>query len=164
MWVNKKQHAAYLDLLHRTIRDLQDRLDTAQRQTRDRDTTIERFRREASRANIECSAARAYYDLARLHINELKLERAALLTRLLPGLSLAVPTVRTGIVEAPGASLEDMGDAAAGVFGDAALMPEDPDQRRETDLDEIQGQQLFSDPDEHVEGLGGIVVRSAVGA
>jgi hypothetical protein len=164
MWINKKQYDAHLDLLHRTIRDLQERLTEANTARLLAVQRTERALEIKERAVTSAAAAKAYYDLARTQNNELKLERAALLARLLPGLTLAVATVRTGIVEPPGASLEDMGDAAASVFADAALMPEDPEAYRSADPDQIQGAQIFADPEELLEGLGGTVVRSPVGA
>jgi hypothetical protein len=164
MWINKKQHDAHLDLLHRTIRDLQERLDRAISNSVRERAEASRYQQIATQARTASAAAKAYYDLARTQNNELKLERAALLARLLPGLTLAVATVRTGVVEPPGASLEDMGDAAAAVFADAALMPEDPDAYQAADPDQIQGAQIFADPEELLEGRPGTVVRSAVGA
>lgn len=60
----------------------------------------------------------------RTRINELTIERAALLGRLIPGLELKVPIIQyTPSVEPPGASFDDMGDAASMHMGDADLLP-----------------------------------------
>lgn len=170
MWVNKKQHVRELDLLHRTIRDLQGRYDIAIQRISELNTDLRIHRRLAYAADKTAAAAKAYYDVSRLAVNELKLERAALLVRLLPGLELKVPAVHNGaIIEPPGTTFEDMGDAAASVFAAANVIPEDPDQRPDPmTRDTIVGQQIFTDPSEldarDVSGSAGVVVRSRPGA
>lgn len=78
--------------------------------------------RSAFKALGDTQSAQLQASLLRVQVNELKLERAALLVRLIPGLELQVPQVGKLDVASgpPGSDFEDLGDdlvgaAAAGV-------------------------------------------------
>lgn len=76
--------------------------------------------------------ATAVADLWRTRVNELTIERAKLLEKLVPGLVFPVPIVeRTPTTVLPGVDFEDMGDAAAvmsgALSGDEAALRSDPD-------------------------------------
>lgn len=93
------------------------------------------------------SRAVAVADIWRVRVNELVIERAALLARLLPGLEIVTPIVeRSPMVLPAGIDFEDMGDAAARMTG--ALVGEG-----ETRVDapvpaSVKGAPMFQDPAE----------------
>jgi len=70
--------------------------------------------RSAWDAIANARTAQLEASMLRVQVNELRLERAALLTRLLPGLTLQVPQVGKLDVTAgpPGSDFEDLGDLA----------------------------------------------------
>lgn len=120
MWINRNAYAAYrsdverikaaLDAYERTltlrdaeIRDLRHKLEVAEGAVR-----------EAVRTS---AASSAYLDALRLQLNEIRLERGALLDKLY-GLKVVTPVIQdTPTTMPPGTDFDDMGDARAKMEG-----------------------------------------------
>ena len=121
MWINKHAYRDWIEqirTLQEVVTNLQQhneqllaQLRVAQAENR---ALQESWREEVRNANelvAKTAAAQAYSDVWRVRVNELTLERAAFLAKILPDLNIPVPTVETPRVQSgTGVSFDDMGD------------------------------------------------------
>ncbi len=86
-----------------------------------------RLRERLIQAEGAAKSHQAYADVWRLQVNQLTETNAALLTQLVPSLTLKVPKVeRESSLMPSGLDFEDMGDAAAALMGLADEHPLEP--------------------------------------
>jgi hypothetical protein len=89
--------------------------------------TIDALRERLIKVESSAKSHQAYADVWRLQVNTLTETNAALLTQLIPTLTVKVPTVeRAGVAIPSGLDFEDVGDAAALLMGLADEFPADP--------------------------------------
>jgi hypothetical protein len=131
--------------------DAANRAESLERQLQHRNETL-----VEAIANERAAQTRA--SMLQIENNALRLERAALLARLLPGLELKVPQVGRdrATVAPPGTDFEDMGDdAAAAGFANADAIPLPNTADAATMLQELIGAE---EPDE-ADAAPGTVLR-----
>lgn len=114
-------------------------------------------------AIIEAAAAKAYSDGWRLQVNTLTHQNASLLARIVPGLDVVVPRVEHDPSIEPALDFEDMGDARAANHAGGPLPAQSIPAPADRELT-AGFANMFLDPNENIEGLGGTVVRSQPGA
>jgi hypothetical protein len=136
---------------NRRTTDIANRLEPLERQLQHRNETLVEAIAAARSAQTRAS-------MLQIDNNALRLERAALLARLLPGLELKVPQIGRdrATVAPPGTDFEDMGDdAAAAGFANADAIPLPNTADAATMLQELIGAE---EPDE-ADAAPGTVLR-----
>lgn len=131
MWINKKAYSewiaqithlrAFIDNLHTSFQNVVAAKDTEMATLRAAISTMQIHLNEAEKS---AAVAAAYNDVWRTRVNELNIERAELLGRVVPGLHLPVPVIeRDPVMSGTGIDFEDMGDVAAHHMGLADHLP-----------------------------------------
>lgn len=158
MWVNRRVLALTADLHRVNEQRLLEQVTKLEKEVDHLRSIGSTDRLLCRQAMVEAAAAKAYSDSWRLQVNILTNQNAALLTKLVPGLAISVPTVQHAATVEPALDLEDMGDAAAAGHTGGPLSKPDADFPAEASM--VAGHtNMFLDPEESLDGARGTVVK-----
>lgn len=135
MWINKAAYSVWVEQVRTRDAFFIDAVEKLQQQMAAKDAEIKRLiewgwklRDLVAKSSEKAAVHAAYSDTWRMRVNELVQERAELLAKIIPGLTVVTPRIENSPILTSGASgidFEDMGDAAALQMGLADELPVD---------------------------------------